>query len=164
MSLRLQAPSRFLSKITVSHRFLFITLVAMLALVGAGIRNSSAVKSTLSAITGNSDHAASTKIPQGAVTVHAAGRGRPYLNFRDGRSAEVAYRGDSKLTSALQNGAAQARSLASADFDRNGTPEVLAGYAFNGAGMIAVHRGNPEAFAPVDDSVFARMQQGFATP
>ena len=74
---------------------------------------------------------------------------------------EVAYRGDSGLTDALQNGAAQARSLASADFDGNGTPDVLAGYAFNGAGMITLQRGNPDAFAPADDSVFVRMQQGY---
>jgi predicted outer membrane repeat protein len=93
--------------------------------------------------------------------VHAAGRGKPYLNFQDGRSMQVVYRGDRWLASALQNGAAQARSLASADFDRNGTPDVVAGYGFSGAGMITLQRGNPDAFAPTDDSVFVRMQQGY---
>jgi hypothetical protein len=135
--------------------------VAVLVLGGVGISNSSAVKSTLSVITGNSDRSAPKKITAGAVMVHAAGRGKPYLNLRDGHSIEVLYRGDSGLTSALQDGAAQARSLASADFDRNGTPDVLAGYAFNGAGMISLQRGNPDAFAPADDSVFVRMQQGY---
>ena len=38
---------------------------------------------------------------------------------------------------------------------------MVAGYAFNGAGMITLQRGNPDAFAPADDSVFARMQQGY---
>ncbi len=74
---------------------------------------------------------------------------------------QVVYKGDSTLASALQNGSAQARSLAAADFDRNGTPDVVAGYAFNGAGMITLQRGNPDAFAPADDSVFVRMQQGY---
>jgi hypothetical protein len=160
MSQRLQAKSRLLFRLNLSHRFLFIAVVAMLALAGVGISSSSAVKSTLSVITGNSGLTAPKKTA-GAITVHAAGRGKPFLNLRDGLSMEVHYRGDSGLTKALQSGAAKARSLASADFDRNGTPDVLAGYASNGAGMIAVHRGNPDAFAPTDDSVFVRMQQGY---
>ncbi len=159
--MRLQAQSRLLFRLTLSHRFLVITVVAMLVLGGVGITNSSAVKNTLSVIAGNSESAAPRKSNAGAITVHAAGRGKPYLNFQDGRSMQAIYRGDSALTSALQNGVAQARSLASADFDRNGTPDVLAGYAFNGAGMITLQRGNPDAFAPTDDSVFVRMQQGY---
>ena len=51
--------------------------------------------------------------------------------------------------------------MASADFDRNGTPDVVAGYGFNGIGIITVQRGNPDAFAPTDDSVLVRMQQGY---
>src|SRR5215212_10144244 len=108
--------------------------------------------------------AAVKKDAKGQVTVHAAGRGQPYLNLQDGRKASVEYRGDSALASALQNGAAQARALASADFDRNGTPDVVASYAFNGAGMITLQRGNPDAFAPTDNSVFVRMQQGYNPP
>ncbi|HEU4477482.1 MAG TPA: hypothetical protein VFR80_03130, partial [Pyrinomonadaceae bacterium] len=161
MSQRLQAKSRLLFRFALSHRILLFTVVAMLVLGGVGISNSSAVKSTLSVIAGNSESTAPRKTNANAITVHAAGRGKPYLNFQDGRSMEVSYRGDSTLTNALQNGAAQARSLASADFDNNGTPEVLVGSAFNGAGIIALHRGNPDAFAPTDDSVFVRMQQGY---
>jgi hypothetical protein len=103
----------------------------------------------------------STKTPAGAITVHAAGRGRPFLNLQDGREMSVNYRGEQSAVAALQNGVAQARALASADFDRNGTPDVVAGFAFNGAGMITLQRGNPDAFAPADDSVFGRMQQGY---
>src|SRR5690242_8126156 len=156
MSLRLQAKSRLVFRFTLSHRVLFITLVVMFALAGVGISHSSAVKSTLSAITGTAP-----KTTASAITVQAAGRGKPFLNLQDGRSMKVVYRGESALTSALQSGAAQARTLASADFDRNGTPDVVAGFAFNGAGMITLQRGNPDAFAPADDSVFVRMQQGY---
>src|ERR1051325_993192 len=128
MSQRLQAKSRLLFRFILSHRILFFTVVAMLVLAGVGISNSSAVKSTLSIISGNAELAAPRKANAGAVTVHAAGRGKPFLNFRDGHSMEAVYRGDSGLTSALQNGAAQARTLASADFDHNGTPDVVAGF------------------------------------
>src|SRR5262249_36585831 len=152
--------SRLLFRLTLSHRLLFITLVVVLVL-GVGISNSSAVKSTLSAIAGNSESAALRKSTAGAITVHAAGRGKPYLNFHDGRAMQVVYRGETALTNALQSGAAQARTLASADFAHNGTPDVVAGFAFNGAGMITLQRGNPDAFAPADSSVFTRMQQGY---
>src|SRR5688572_20271093 len=161
MLLRLQAKSRLLFKFALSHRILFFTLVAMLVLGGAGISNSSAVKQTFFALAGTSDLAASTKTPAGAITVHAAGRGKPFLNLQDGREMSVNYRGDQRAVAALQNGAAQARSLAAADFDRNGTPDVVAGYSSNGAGMITLQRGNPDAFAPADDSVFERIQQGY---
>ena len=93
--------------------------------------------------------------------MQAAGRGKPFLNLQDGRKMSVAYRGDQAAVAALQSGAAQARALASADFDRNGTPDVVAGYSFNGAGIITLQRGNPDAFAPTNDSVFVRMQQGY---
>ncbi|HEX7295749.1 MAG TPA: hypothetical protein VF251_08365, partial [Pyrinomonadaceae bacterium] len=101
-----------------------------------------------------------TKRPKEHATVHAAGRGKPFLNLQDGREIGVTYRGDQAAIAALQSGA-QARALASADFDSNGTPDVVAGYSFNGAGIITLQRGNPDAFAPTDDSVFVRMQQGY---
>ena len=70
-----------------------------------------------------------TKRAKEHVTVQAAGRGKPFLNLQDGREMSVTYRGDDAAVAALQSGAAQARALASADFDRNGTPDVVAGYA-----------------------------------
>src|SRR5215212_728234 len=161
MSLRLQAKSRLLFRLTMSHRFLFITVIVMLVLGGVGISNSSAVRKTLSVLAGNSTLSAPRKTAAGAITVHAAGRGKPFLNLQDGRGMSVNYRGDQAAVATLQNGAAQARALASADFDRNGTPDVVAGYASDGAGMITLQRGNPDAFAPTDDSVLVRVQQGF---
>jgi len=104
---------------------------------------------------------ARTYRPKEGVTVHAANRGKPFLNLQDGREIGVTYRGEATAVAALQSGAAQARSVASADFDRNGTPDVVAGYAFNGGGLITLQRGNPDAFAPTNDSVFLRMQQGY---
>src|SRR6185369_9397386 len=161
MSQRLQAQSRLLFRLILSHRILFITLVVMVVLAGVGISKSSAVRKTLSAVTGTSEVSAPAKTNAGAITVQAAGRGKPFLNLHDGRSMQTVYRGDSTLANALQSGAAQARTLAAADFDRNGTPDVVAGFAYNGAGMITLQRGNPDAFAPTSDSVLVRMQQGY---
>ena len=95
------------------------------------------------------------------ITVRAADRGKPFLNLQDGHEMMVDYRGNQQAAAAFQNGTARARALASADLDRNGTPDVVAGYVSNGSGVITVQRGNPDAFAPTDDSVFVRMQQGY---
>jgi len=153
-----------LSKLILSHRVLSITLVVMLVLAGVGISNSSAVRNTVFPSSVKSESAASTKTPSSAIAVHAAGRGKPFLNLKDGREMSVEYRGDQQAAAALQNGAAQARSLSSADFDHNGTPDVVAGYAFNGGGVITLQRGNTDAFAPADDSVLVRIQQGYDPP
>jgi hypothetical protein len=98
---------------------------------------------------------------RGAITVQAAGRGKPYLNFQDGRQMLVDYRGAENATRAMQSGQALARALASVDLDSNGTPDLVVGYAYNGGGIVTIQRGNPDAYAPKDDSVFVRMQQGY---
>ncbi|HKB65147.1 MAG TPA: DUF4214 domain-containing protein [Pyrinomonadaceae bacterium] len=102
-----------------------------------------------------------SKDSSAAITVQAAGRGGQSLNFQDGRAMRVEYRGDQFSSEALQSGAARARALASVDLDDNGTPDLVAGYSNNGSGIVTVQRGNPEAFAPVDDSVFVRIQAGY---
>ena len=96
-----------------------------------------------------------------AVTVQAAGRGGLYFNMRDGQQMQVDYRGEQYVTESLRSGAAQPRSLAAIDLDGDATPDLIAGYAANGVGVITVQHGNPDAFAPKDESVFPRMQQGY---
>src|SRR5215213_4727083 len=159
-----KSPRRvFRVSIRTAFKLLAICLIAVSVPLALYVR----VKSEYAAALFNDSGAVKSgvkKASKGQVTVRAAGRGMPYLNLQDGRKASVEYRGDSALASALQNGAAQARALASADFKRNGIPAVVAGYAFNGAGIITLQHGNPDAFAPTDNSVFVRMQQGFNPP
>src|SRR2546423_41367 len=105
-----------------------------------------------------------SKDPKGHVTVQAAGRGNPYLNLKDGHQMTVAYRGVSGVTSALQNGTASSRTLAAVDLDGDAAPDLVAGYANGGTGIVTVQKGNPEGFAPKDDSVFQRMHDGYNPP
>src|SRR4051794_2852766 len=51
--------------------------------------------------------------------------------------------------------------LAEADLDADGAPDLVVGYASHGTGIVTVQRGNPDAFAPERQSVFARMQRGY---
>src|SRR5688572_3800268 len=94
--------------------------------------------------------------------VYAANRGGAYVNLQDGKALRISkYDGPQDAAEALKTGAAGARSLTRADFDGNGTPDVVAGYALNNTGLITVHQGNPEAYAPTDDSIYTRIQQGY---
>ena len=71
------------------------------------------------------------------VTVHAAQRGAPYLNLCDGRALAAA-----------SAPAGQALALASADFDEDGVPDLVSGFAAGKGGSLTVHRGNVSALWP----------------
>ena len=88
-----------------------------------------------------------SKASQAAVTVQAAGRGKQFFNFVDGRQLQVGYRGNQNLTEALQSGQAHPRSLGSIVLADNGVPDLIAGYAYGGMGIVTVQHGNPDAFA-----------------
>ncbi len=139
-----------LIRLSTGARILCALLVCSGVLLALHARSNSA-KSTISSEAG----------PRGAITVQAAGRAKPYLNFQDGRQMRVDYRGEQNVTQALRTGQVRARSLAFADLDGNSTPDLVVGYEYNGAGVVTVQRGNPDAFAPADESVYARMQQGY---
>ena len=93
--------------------------------------------------------------------LQAAGRGKPYFNFQDGRAMRLGYQGDENLTTAMQSGEARPRSIASADLNGDAAPDLVAGYAYGAIGIVTVQRGNIDAFAPKDESVYARLQQGY---
>lgn len=80
--------------------------------------------------------------------------GRPWLNIQQQREVDTHYTGDRFLVDALESRAARARALASADLDRDGTPDLIAGYEWDGKGIVTVQRRNPDALAQKDDSVF----------
>ena len=73
----------------------------------------------------------------------------------------AAYHGPGALVSALNGDDARARALARADLDGDGAPDLVAGYAWQAAGIVTLQRGNPDAFAPKGKDVFERMQQGY---
>jgi CSLREA domain-containing protein len=54
----------------------------------------------------------------------------------------------------------QALSLASGDVDGDGFPDLLSGYSTDRGGVITLHRGNKEAWAPSTPESFALLQSG----
>jgi predicted outer membrane repeat protein len=71
------------------------------------------------------------------------------------------YRGPAPVVAALNAGDAHAAALARADFDTDGAADLAVGYSSNGAGIVTLQRGNPDALAPKGDSIFQRMQHGY---
>jgi hypothetical protein len=98
------------------------------------------------------------------IVVHASGRGKGFLNFKDGQRPRVEYDGASQATDPLRNGSAQPLSLATADFDLDGAPDLVTGYGNSGSGILTIQRGNLDAFAPKDLTIYDRAAKGLLPP
>src|SRR5262249_53811484 len=70
------------------------------------------------------------------------------------RSLQVRYQGEASAVRALASAHAKPLSLASDDFDLDGTRDLAAGYATADGGRVAIFRGNLDAFAPQSESSF----------
>jgi len=112
--------------------------------------------------------AAAALAQNGPAALQAAGRGGPWLNLRDGRPVHADYGGDAEAASALTMRQAQPLSLASADFDEDGVPDLIAGYSLaGGSGAVALYRGNIDALWPYgkgEPSAFLPGVRAFRLP
>src|SRR4051812_13836052 len=100
-----------------------------------------------------------------AVTVHAAGRMNPFINLRDSHGLPVDYQGNAQAVAALRNNSAPPLALCSADFDEDGMPDLVAGYAGNGGGLIVMQRGDVDAVYPnTPDAVAHQAQMRAVSP
>src|SRR5215813_7367420 len=86
--------------------------------------------------------------------------------LRDAQSLSATHTGSRGAMQALDSGQAVPLSLASGDFDQDGVGDVVAGYsAPGGAGILAVHRGNVDAFAPQNSLSWTGISLGqFPSP
>src|SRR5437588_2789600 len=82
------------------------------------------------------------------VSVHAAGGGNPTIHLSDGHDLLTSYLGPDELRVALEQNLAQPLSLASDDFNEDGVPDLISGYAYNGRGIITLLHGNVDSIYP----------------
>jgi hypothetical protein len=80
----------------------------------------------------------------GEQIIRALGAQPSWLNLRAASPAEATV-SESHPTSTRPAGASRALSLASADFDEDGVPDLLSGHAGGGGGLVSARRGNPDA-------------------
>jgi hypothetical protein len=83
---------------------------------------------------------------------------KPLVNLKNPQTLKVTYSGEA--ASALNSGNATPVSLASADFNADGAPDVVAGYSTAGGGVLAVFSGNVNAYAPADPTLYPKAIAG----
>ncbi len=78
------------------------------------------------------------------ITVH----GNPSINLRDGVQVPTVYTGEAMSQQLLTQGLAQPRALISADFDEDGLPDLICGYATPDNGILTLYQGNADSIYP----------------
>jgi len=97
------------------------------------------------------------------ITIHATGRGNPYINLSDGHELITPYSGPAALTSLLEGNDARPLSLCSADFDEDGVPDLISGYAGPNGGIVTLLRGNVDSIYPNAPEAQQRRAEGTFT-
>ena len=102
----------------------------------------------------------------GATILPSAGK--PLVNLKTPQSLKLTYAGPSDAVAALQAGTAIPTALAAADFDADGAMDVVAGYSGGSSskpgGLLVLMRGNPDAFAPTDLTLYGKAAKGNVPP
>jgi VCBS repeat protein len=97
------------------------------------------------------------------ITIHASGRGNPWINLSDGHEVITPYSGPAEFTRVLEQNQARPLSLCSADFDEDGVPDLISGYAGRNGGIITLLRGNVDSIYPNAPDAKQRKAEGTLT-
>jgi hypothetical protein len=98
------------------------------------------------------------------VSVLAAGRGSPRVNFADGRDCVATVAGPAEITQAIEQNIARPLAMAAADFDEDGVADLVSGYANSDSGIITLHRGNLDSIYPNSPEARRHRAEGAFTP
>jgi predicted outer membrane repeat protein len=98
----------------------------------------------------------------GATILPSAGK--PLVNLKTTQNLKLTYAGPADAVAALQAGVANPTALATADFDADGAMDVLAGYSGKSGGFLVLMRGNPDAYAPTDLTLYGKAAKGSVPP
>lgn len=82
------------------------------------------------------------------ITVRAAGRGRPWLNLRNGHDLITTYGDQASATQFLKDEQINPRALAAGDFDEDGVPDLVSACGGSSRGTVTIHRGNVDSIHP----------------
>ncbi len=98
------------------------------------------------------------------TTTEVRGVERPLFGLKNPAKVKVSYKGSPDFVRALEAGAARPTCMAAADFDLDGAVDLVLGYRTSGGGLVALLRGNPNAFAPKDQNLYRAALRGDVLP
>ena len=98
-----------------------------------------------------------------AVSVQARGRSNPTIHLSDGHGLPTSYVVWEELQDALEQNQAEPLSLAAADFDEDGVPDLVSGYGYQGRGIVSLQRGNVDSIFPNAPEAQRRKASGTFT-
>ncbi|MBL8206572.1 MAG: VCBS repeat-containing protein, partial [Blastocatellia bacterium] len=90
------------------------------------------------------------------AVIHSAEQGKPWINLSAGRELLTTF--SANETASLTAGGAHPLALASADFDEDGVPDLVSGYALPNS--LTLHRGNADAIYPYSPEAKQRKAAG----
>ncbi|MFY9574188.1 MAG: VCBS repeat-containing protein, partial [Blastocatellia bacterium] len=148
----------FISCLTQSkmRRAQTLALIGAIALAPVALRNASAESGAKSSKQSQIQRA----MMSDEISVHAAGRGNPWINLSDGREVTTSYSGEAELKQSLERNEARPLSLCSADFDEDGVPDLISGYAGTDGGIVTLLRGNVDSINPNAPEATQRKADG----
>ena len=85
---------------------------------------------------------------------------KPAIELQNTGSLRISFTGSPDLVATLDAGAARPTAMVASDFDRDGAPDLVIGYGTAGGGVIALLRGNPDAFAPKNQNLYQAAMRG----
>lgn len=93
-----------------------------------------------------------------SISVQAAGRGMPWVNFQDGYALPSFYPPSDSPTKAPT--AFQPTTLTTADFDEDGVPDLVTGMRSTSGGRLVLYRGNVDSIFPNSPEAQRRKAAG----
>jgi CSLREA domain-containing protein len=114
--------------------------------------------------TAQADHNISFARINREVSIKALNADTAYVSLSEGHDLFTAYAGETRLVQALEGDQARPLSMASADFNEDGVPDLAAGYGLSdGRGIVAIYIGNVDSIYPNTQEAQQRRTKGTFT-
>ncbi|MFY9554168.1 MAG: FG-GAP-like repeat-containing protein, partial [Blastocatellia bacterium] len=115
----------------------------------------------MSASVGPNAKASTTRQTGESKRIHlrAAGRGAPWINLSDGYEVPAVPGGEQPLAHSIEADEARPLSLASADFDGDGVPDLAVSLG-GGGGLVSIYSGNADSINPYTPEARQREANG----
>ncbi len=86
--------------------------------------------------------------------------GSPWIKLKEGKTINSEFVGTESAIGEFERGSLRPTTLASTDFNFDGFPDIISGFAGKNGGVITLHKGWKEAFSPEDEQVLAGIRRG----